>query len=136
MVEETLPHLSRSVLASNPIAFLHVDYDLYSSTASGFKHLGKHLVDGTVIVFDDFYNYPNFENDAVRALNEFLTLIAETHGIDDRHEELGMRFLAKAFGSGVTEPVRLHVEAKRYLTATRGDYLGTLSTASLRSLQL
>lgn len=57
-------------------------------------------------------------------------------GIDDRHEELGVRFLARAFGPGVTEPVRLHVAAKRYLTAARPGYLGLLSPASVRSLEL
>lgn len=57
-------------------------------------------------------------------------------GIDDRHEELGVRFLAKAFGPAVTEPVRLHVAAKRYLTAVRSEYLAALSPASVRSLQL
>ncbi len=57
-------------------------------------------------------------------------------GIDDRHEELGVRFLAKAFGPAVTEPVRLHVAAKRYLTAARPGYLRVLSPASLRSLEL
>lgn len=75
--EETLPEFSRTVLGDRPIAFLHVDCDIYSSTASGFKFLGKHLVDGSIILFDDFYNYPNFKNDALRAFNEFLPL----HGL-------------------------------------------------------
>lgn len=57
-------------------------------------------------------------------------------GIDDRHEELGVSFLKWAFDPPVTEPIRLHVEAKRYLTATRPGYLSRLSPASLRSLQL
>lgn len=58
------------------------------------------------------------------------------HGLNDRHEELGVRFLARAFGPAVTEPVRLHVAAKRYLTATRPEYLSLLSPASVRSLEL
>jgi len=57
-------------------------------------------------------------------------------GIDDRHEELGVRFLAKAFGPEVTEPIRLHVAAKRYLCAAEPDYFGRLSAASVRSLEL
>ena len=57
-------------------------------------------------------------------------------GIDDRHEELGVRFLAKAFGLALTEPVRLHVAAKRYLTAVRPGYFVALSPASVRSLEL
>lgn len=58
------------------------------------------------------------------------------HGIDDAHEELGVRFLAKAFGADVTEPVRLHVAAKRYLCATDAGYFARLSAASVASLAL
>lgn len=59
-----------------------------------------------------------------------------THGIDDAHEDLGVRFLAKAFGLTVTEPVRLHVAAKRFLCGTRPDYFARLSPASVASLAL
>ena len=36
------------------------------------------------------------------------------HGIDDKHEELGIRFLSKHLPPEVTEPARLHVQAKRF----------------------
>lgn len=57
-------------------------------------------------------------------------------GIDDRHEVRGREWLSSRFGENVTEPVRLHVDAKRYLIATDPGYLATLSPASLRSLAL
>jgi [1-hydroxy-2-(trimethylamino)ethyl]phosphonate dioxygenase len=57
-------------------------------------------------------------------------------GIDDRHEMLGREWLAQWFGHDVTEPVRLHVPAKRYLTATDPCYFATLSFGSVRSLEL
>jgi|SRR5579863_2777465 len=57
-------------------------------------------------------------------------------GIDDRHEELGRAWLERWFGPAVTEPVRLHVDAKRYLTATDAGYFATLSFGSVRSLEL
>jgi phosphonate degradation associated HDIG domain protein len=57
-------------------------------------------------------------------------------GIDDRHEELGAEYLRDAFGDAVSEPVRLHVAAKRYLCATDPSYFGLLSAASVRSLEL
>jgi len=57
-------------------------------------------------------------------------------GIDDKHEELGHAWLARWFGSEVTEPVRLHVAAKRYLCAAEPDYFSKLSSDSLRSLVL
>ena len=59
-----------------------------------------------------------------------------TRGVNDTHEELGARFLARAFGPAVTEPIRLHVPAKRYLCAARPGYFATLSPASVRSLEL
>lgn len=57
-------------------------------------------------------------------------------GIDDRHEELGGAFLTHWFGAAVTEPVRLHVAAKRYLCAIEADYFARLSADSVRSLEL
>ena len=58
------------------------------------------------------------------------------HGVDDRHEEAGHAWLARHFGPAVTEPVRLHVAAKRYLCATEADYFGKLAPDSVRSLAL
>lgn len=57
-------------------------------------------------------------------------------GIDDRHEEVGQVFLAGYFGPDVTEPVRLHVAAKRYLCGVEPDYFARLSDDSVRSLAL
>jgi phosphonate degradation associated HDIG domain protein len=57
-------------------------------------------------------------------------------GIDDVHEELGAKWLAQHFGPEVSEPVRLHVAAKRYLCAVERDYFGKLSPDSVRSLGL
>ncbi len=61
---------------------------------------------------------------------------AADRGIDTRHELIGAGYLARAFGPEVTEPIRLHVAAKRYLVTTRPDYLQGLSKASLQSLAL
>jgi [1-hydroxy-2-(trimethylamino)ethyl]phosphonate dioxygenase len=57
-------------------------------------------------------------------------------GIDDLHEERGYEFLTAWFGPEVTEPVRLHVAAKRYLCATEADYFSKLSKDSVLSLSL
>jgi phosphonate degradation associated HDIG domain protein len=53
---------------------------------------------------------------------------------DDRHSEQGANWLARWFGPDVTEPVRLHVDAKRYLCATEPGYSGQLSPASVYTL--
>lgn len=57
-------------------------------------------------------------------------------GIDDRHEEAGHAFLQDLFGPEVTEPVRLHVAAKRYLCGKEADYFAKLSADSVLSLSL
>lgn len=57
-------------------------------------------------------------------------------GVDDEHERLGHEFLTSMFGPEVTEPVRLHVAAKRYLCAVEPDYFAKLSKDSVLSLTL
>ncbi len=58
------------------------------------------------------------------------------HGVDARHEAAGEAWLARYFGPEVTEPVRLHVAAKRYLCRAVPEYLSQLSPASVQSLAL
>ena len=55
---------------------------------------------------------------------------------DARHEEVGARWLAQRFRPEISEPVRLHVPAKRYLCATDAEYRRQLSTASVHTLKL
>lgn len=57
-------------------------------------------------------------------------------GIDDRHEDLGQEWLQSYFNDAVTEPVRLHVDAKRFLCATEKPYAATLSEPSRQSLAI
>ena len=57
-------------------------------------------------------------------------------GMDDVHEERASTWLLKYFGPEVTEPVRMHVAAKRYLCAADPEYYASLSDASRQSLQL
>ncbi len=57
-------------------------------------------------------------------------------GNDNDHGERGAAWLARWFGPEVTEPVRLHVAAKRYLCATEPGYLARLSPASVYTLSL
>ncbi len=59
--------------------------------------------------------------------------VSNASGDDRQHERLGARFLGRSFGPEVSEPVRLHVEAKRYL-ARDDAYRDGLSQESLRRL--
>jgi len=54
------------------VAFLHIDCDIYDSTRVVFEHLDKRLVAGSVIVFDEYFNYPGWQQHEFRAFQEFI----------------------------------------------------------------
>jgi hypothetical protein len=68
--DETLPDF----VAENPgpVAFLHVDCDLYSSTKTIFQYVGDRIVPGTVIVFDEYFNYPGWREHEHKAFQELV----------------------------------------------------------------
>jgi len=55
---------------------------------------------------------------------------------DDLHQFIAIPFLRNVFSEAVLEPIRLHVDAKRYLCATDASYWDSLSPASKHSLEL
>ena len=61
---------------------------------------------------------------------------ADFHTQDFLHEEVGAAYIAPFFIEAVTEPVKLHVPAKRYICTTDSTYYNTLSEASKHSFQL
>lgn len=70
LFEDTLP----SFLAETDeaIAFMHVDCDLYSSTKTVLDLTGERLAPDAVLVFDEFFNYPGWQQHESRAWAEFL----------------------------------------------------------------
>jgi phosphonate degradation associated HDIG domain protein len=74
-------------------------------------------------------------HDVGHLLHELPDNIADL-GSDDVHEKLGYDWLCDHFPPELTEPVRNHVDAKRYLCAVDRAYLSTLSPASVQSLSL
>lgn len=60
-------------LADNPgpVAFVHIDCNLYSSTKTVLDLLGPRLVVGSVILFDEYFNYPGWEQHEYKAFREF-----------------------------------------------------------------
>ena len=55
---------------------------------------------------------------------------------DDLHQFLALPFLRSLFPDAVLEPIKLHVDAKRYLCAVDPSYWADLSPASKHSLEL
>lgn len=68
--EDTLPVFVES--HPGPVTFLHVDCDLYSSTQTIFKYLGDRLAPGAIIVFNEYFNYPGWQQHEHLALCEYL----------------------------------------------------------------
>ena len=71
--DRTIPiYLDSLADRRQPIAYLHVDCDLYSSTKTVFNTLSANIVPGTVIVFDEYFNYPGWKHGEFLAFREFV----------------------------------------------------------------
>lgn len=57
---------------NDAVAFVHIDCDLYSSTKTVLDNLADRLAPGAVIVFDEYFNYPNWQEHEFRAFQEFV----------------------------------------------------------------
>jgi len=55
-----------------PVAFTHLDCDIYSSTRTVLTLLAGRIVPGTLILFDEYFNYPNWEKHEYQAFQEFV----------------------------------------------------------------
>jgi predicted O-methyltransferase YrrM len=94
LFSDTLPEFVRT--HDGPCSFLHVDCDLYSSAKTVFEDLGDRIQPGTVIVFDEFFNYPGWQNGEYRAFCDFVAarnLKFQYIGYTERDEQVAIRFL-------------------------------------------
>jgi predicted O-methyltransferase YrrM len=80
LFDETLPGFLED--NDEPVAFLHLDADLYSSTKTVLDLLGHRLVVGSVVLFDEYFNYPGWQQGEHRAWQEYL----QTSGLTFRYE--------------------------------------------------
>ena len=81
-------------LASNsgPVSFAHIDCDIYSSTVEILKNLASRLQPGTVILFDEYLSYPNWEQHEHKAWQEFVVFHRITYDyIAFSHEQVAVR---------------------------------------------
>ena len=70
-IKDTLPEF----LTVNPerIAFVHIDTDTYTPAKLILELLNERLVEGSVILFDEFFGYPNWQNGEFRAFKKLLS---------------------------------------------------------------
>ncbi len=76
------------------IAFLHIDCDLYSSTTTILDSLKQRIHPGCVIVFDEYFNYPGWEEGEYKAFQEFVRqtgLEYEYIGYNRFHEQVAVK---------------------------------------------
>jgi predicted O-methyltransferase YrrM len=69
LFEETLAEFLKH--NQQPISLLHVDCDLYAGTKTIFDKLDNLIQTGTVIVFDEYFNYPGWSQHEFKAFQEF-----------------------------------------------------------------
>jgi hypothetical protein len=65
-----------------PVALLHLNADLYSSTKTVLDLVGERLVTGSVVVLDSYFNYPGWQLGEFRAWAEFV----ERAAVEFRYE--------------------------------------------------
>jgi phosphonate degradation associated HDIG domain protein len=125
----------------NIVAFLGGIFD----RRGGEEYLGEpvtmaeHMLQGATIAEqngqDEIIIVSALLHDIGHFTSEFGTFTMDD--TEDRyHEEAGARVLEEFFPSVVTDCVRYHVAAKRYLCATKPEYFNRLSEASIHSLNL
>ena len=79
--EETLPtFLAEMKDAGSRLALSYIDCDLYESVNTVLHYIGPLLVPGSVLIFDDFYNFANWAAHSYRALEEFKVEIHQNRG--------------------------------------------------------
>jgi methyltransferase family protein len=70
MFDETIPGFLDE--HKEPVSFLHVDCDLYSSTVTILDALGPRLQPGAIVLFDEYYNFPRWQQHEYKAFQEFV----------------------------------------------------------------
>ena len=91
--DATLPEF-KAQHGDTPLQLLHVDCDLYSSTVTILNTLRHNIVPGTVIIFDEYINYPGWELDEFRAWQEHCAKYGvryEYIGRVSRHQKVAIR---------------------------------------------
>jgi len=78
-----------------PIAFLHVDCDLYSSTDYIFRMLEDRFVSGTIIAFDELAYYDGYEEGEYKAFIELIKRTKKVFNFLGRSNTNGMVFQVK-----------------------------------------
>jgi len=92
--EDTLPSFTKQY--PFPVAFMHIDSDIYESCKIVLNNLREQIIAGTVIVFNEFFNYPNWEKGEFKAFMKFINLTGKKYDYityNRRHEQVAVKIL-------------------------------------------
>ncbi len=102
-------------------------------------NMGQHMLQGATIAEQNDQPEEIIVGALLHDIGHFTSEFG-TFSMDDtedrHHEDAGAEVLERFFPSVITDCVRYHVAAKRYLCATRPEYFRRLSEASIHSLNL
>ena len=93
--DNTLPDF-KAKHGDTPLQLLHIDSDLYSSAVTILDTLKDNIVPGTVIIFDEYLNYPGWELDEFRAWQEYCKMYGvkyEYIGRVSKHQKVAIRVI-------------------------------------------
>ena len=108
--EDTVPGWAAT--QTEPLGLVHLDADLYSSTNTVLSHLNQLIVPGTVILFDEYYNYEGWDKHEHKAFLEFTQRFGREFaylGKNDKYRAFPER-IGSAEGRVESKYVRVAVE--------------------------
>lgn len=129
LFKQTLPGFLKE--KNTPILFMHIDCDLYSSTKEIFDNIKDNIVEGTVIVFDEYFNYDGWQDYEFRAFQEFIRETGFTYEYvcyNRLHQQVAVKIVStnKAHSTNVTS-VTLKIENKCIVPSPKGFLCHALS---------
>jgi hypothetical protein len=105
LFDQTLPgFLSEH---NDPVSLLHVDCDLYSSTVTILDALGPRLQPGAIVLFDEYYNFPRWQEHEFKAFQEYVSksgIEYEYIGYSVTGQQAAVRILKNPAYSSSTSP--------------------------------
>ena len=93
--DTTIPIFAETI-AGEQAALVHVDCDLYSSTKTVFEFLGTTIRAGSILIFDEYFNYPGWKEHEHKALQEFCALSGKKYqylAYNKLNQQVAVKFL-------------------------------------------
>lgn len=92
--KDTLPGFMADYDGFIKCGLVHIDCDLYSSTVDVLENIKNNLVSGTIIVFDEYFNYPGWQHGEFKAWQEFVEKYNINYsyiGMVSKHQQVAIR---------------------------------------------